>query len=72
MLLLSYLEFIIGLLIIYFGLTQIIIPLINRTKCFPMFLKEARLSSKLNDVNQKVVEKEITEQIKKIKKTKGV
>lgn len=44
-------------------ITQILYPLIRDTKTFPLFRKEGKLTEKLADINQKIVEKGIETEI---------
>jgi hypothetical protein len=53
-------------------ITQAILPVIRGTKLFPMFKKETRLQSELEDLNQAVREKELEQKIKSTKEKKGV
>jgi hypothetical protein len=68
MLVVILLEFIAVTLILVILITQIIYPFIRGTKIFPIFRKEAVLTAKLEDVQQRVVEKELENKINKIKK----
>jgi hypothetical protein len=60
------------LFIIWFLITQVIIPGIRGTKSFPLFQREAKLKKDLEEVNQKVVEKAIEKTIETIKQKEGV
>ena len=52
-----------GILILAFLGTQVIYPMLNGTKKFPLFLREAKLTDQIVDLNQKVVEKELEKKI---------
>lgn len=49
-------------------LTQVAIPLLRGTPLFPIFRREAKLSSELKEARQGNVEKSIQNQIKKEKR----
>jgi predicted Holliday junction resolvase-like endonuclease len=60
-------EIIICTVVIWFIITQIIIPGFYGTKSFPLFKKEAKLKDKLVEVQQEIKEKELEETINKAK-----
>lgn len=65
-------ELIAFIFIVWFALTQMIIPPLRGRKPYPMFRKEGQLKSDLEEVNQKVHEKKLEENIKTIKKEEGI
>lgn len=65
------LELVVICVLLYGLVTQIGIPIYRDTKWFPMFRKEAKLSSELTDVKQKIVEKNLSETISLTKKKEG-
>jgi hypothetical protein len=68
MIVMFILEFVLVALILITLITQIILPFMRGTPIFPIFRKEAVLLKKLEEVNQQVVEKNLTDKITKIKK----
>lgn len=66
MMFLYWLEGVIALLVLLFVTTQIILPIINRSKLFPMFRKEGQLYSQLRIAETEKLEAEIKKSIAKI------
>lgn len=57
-------EVVLWVLILYLFIFQMIIPTVKGTKIFPIFRKkEKELFSKLTDVNQSILEKDIEKKI---------
>lgn len=69
---LRLMELIFALIFFWALITQALMPLIRGTKLFPMFKREAKLQSELEDVNQAVREKELEQKITSTKEKKGV
>lgn len=72
MLFIDLMELGICIMVIVFIYTQIIKPYRNGTKMFPMAFKERKLKSEIVGINQRIKEKKLEEEIKKIKKENGV
>jgi hypothetical protein len=70
--LLRVLETAVAVLLVWFFITQVLIPFFRGTKMFPLFLREAGLHKTLEEVKQKAVEKKLENEIKNIKKKEGV
>ena len=66
------LDLIIVSIVVYLFLTQLLLPVIRGTKIFPMFRKEGKLRSQVTDVNQKILEKGLEENLTKTKKKEGL
>jgi hypothetical protein len=69
---LRLMELIFALIFFWALITQALMPLLRGTKLFPMFKREAKLQSELEDVNQAVREKELEQKIKSTREKKGV
>ena len=63
MILIDLFEFLMVCIVIYFGMIQLVMPLWNNTKLFPMFRGEGRLANQLTDANQAVLEAELEKEI---------
>ena len=59
-------------LFVGFIITQVWKPIQKDTQWFPMFRREQKLVNEIHEVNQKIVEKSLENEIKKLKKEKGV
>jgi hypothetical protein len=69
---LRLMELVFAFIFFWALITQALMPLIRGTKLFPMFKKEAKLQSELEDVKQAVREKELEQTIKSTKEKEGV
>jgi hypothetical protein len=69
---LRLMESVFAIIFFWALITQALMPLIRGTKLFPMFKREAKLQSELEDVNQAVREKELEQKITSTKEKKGV
>jgi hypothetical protein len=58
-----YLELTVVLLIAVIVVTQIIIPKIRGTKCWPTFGREGKLERELIDANQQIAEQRLEEEL---------
>ncbi|MEK7603821.1 MAG: hypothetical protein AAB461_01740 [Patescibacteria group bacterium] len=63
MLLLVLMELVVGLFILYLGVTQMVLPLWRDMPLFPMFRGERRLRRKLAEATEKVAEVELQKEI---------
>lgn len=65
MLLVTLAELVVIAVMLYLGVTQVILPLWQRTLLFPMFRREGRLQHDLAEATEQVVEADLEEQIAK-------
>jgi hypothetical protein len=69
---LDVLEITLAILIIWFFVTQMILPVLRGTPVLPIFRKEAKLQAEMEKVNQEIIEKKMEEEIKTTKQKEGV
>jgi hypothetical protein len=70
--LLTVLELALAALLLWFFITQVILPFSRGTQPFPIFRREAKLAETLEEVKQKAEEKKLEEEIDTIKKKEGM
>ena len=63
MILVALVELVVMALLLYLGVTQVILPLWRGTPLFPMFRREGRLQHDLTEATEKVVEAELESKI---------
>ena len=63
MILVTLAELVAATLLIYLGITQVVLPLWRDTPLFPAFGRERRLERELAEATEKVVEAKLEEQI---------
>jgi hypothetical protein len=56
----------------YIFITQLLLPTIHNRKLFPIFRREGKLRSKIVDINQEIVEKNLAEEINKTIEKEGL
>lgn len=60
---LALMELVLMSLLLYLGITQVVLPLWRETPLFPMFRKEGRLQHDLVEANEDVAEAELEKKI---------
>lgn len=63
MIVVTLLELVVMVLLLYLGVTQVVSPLWRDTPLFPMFRREGRLQHELAEATEKVVEAELEKKI---------
>ena len=63
MILIELAELVVAVLLLYLGVTKIVLPLWRDTPLFPMFRREGRLQHELTEATEKVVEAELERKI---------
>lgn len=63
MIMVALVELVVAVLLLYFGITQVILPLWRDTPLFPMFRKERHLQHNLAEATEQVVEAELEREI---------
>lgn len=63
MVLVSLLELVLMSLLLYLGITQVVLPLWRDTPLFPIFRRESRLQHELAEATEKVVEADLEQKI---------
>ena len=63
MILVVLFELITAVLLLYLGVTQLVVPLWRGTPLFPMFRKEGHLRHQLSRVDEEVVEADLEKEI---------
>jgi hypothetical protein len=61
---LKYFELSVLLLLALGVITQVLIPAIRNTPCFPMFREEAKLKAELAELNQEELEQELAKRVR--------
>jgi len=72
MLLLLAFRIVLPVICSYIFITQLLLPVINNRKLFPMFRREGKLKSKLVDINQEIAEKDLVEKINETIEKEGL
>lgn len=63
MIVVALLELVVVALLLYLGISQVVLPLWRDTPLFPMFRRERRLQHELAEATEKVVEAELEKKI---------
>ena len=63
MIVVALVELVVTALLLYLGVSQVVLPLWRDTPLFPMFRRERRLQHELAEATEKVVEAELEEKI---------
>ena len=75
MILVALVELVVAALLLYLGITQVVLPLWRGTPLFPIFRREGRLQHELAEATENVVEadlkKKIVEPTKKAESVRG-
>lgn len=71
MLLIMCFDILIGTVIIWTLITQVLIPVFRGTKLFPLFRREEKLRNEIEEANQQLVEKSLEDELEKISKKRS-
>lgn len=63
MILVALAELVVTVLLLYLGVTQVVLPLWRSTPLFPIFRREGRLQHELAEATERVVEADLERQI---------